>query len=488
MARSTETKPVEAVELGSLIIPERLETWVWVLGYTAMLSSLSILKDGLFLSTGFDLGLYRQAMWLIWHVGPGAVSTFTNYPVLAHSGAFVLVLLAPLYHWAGPGFLLALQSFCLGLGYWFIRKIGADLGMSRGGAHRLGLVYLLFPTVLGANLFDFHPECLAVVVVFAVIRWGIQNRPLWAWAGALAGFLVTDTVGLVWLGLGVGLLVSGRSRRAGLGLIGLALAGTWLDIGLVIPALSGGGIPQWAADFGPFGASPAAGLAYLGHHPDVLLKWVHQTRAWEYLALLAAPLAWWPLRARAIPWWWLAGLPVLAMELWSSSPASTSPFDPSSLILVPVLFLGAARAASAASPRATFQRFWWPLPLAVLLVFAYVQNKTVLHRMPSNSSALLAAVDSVPAQVPVATQNSLAPHLAQRRSIWLFDNWAGRRIPAGTYLVVDTQSAAPLPPSAQQLLANPHVVQKISAKGGVEVLKTTTAWVAPTSPEGGKTP
>jgi hypothetical protein len=417
--------------LGSLLLPERLGIWSWALGYAAILCSLSVLRYHLWISTGFDLGLYEQGLWLILHRGLRTATTYTGQPILARGASWLLIPLAPVYAVGGAGFLLALQSLALGLGYVPLRRIGSALGVADRTAHLVGVAYLLYPVVLGANLFDFHPVVLAVPALLAGLAASLQARPGRALAWWGLALLARDTVSLPLLMLGVVQGLRGE-RRTAVEAIVLALLAAFVDGGLLLPWLLHAPRPL-----------PLSGLRLgLGVPAGLRVEtWLRTLRAWEYLVWLAGPLAGFAMLARrqVLHLWWLPALAVVAVNLGENTAATTSPFNQLSLLVVPFAFaalLGALRLRILAG-RGQRALALGPV-LLFLAVFAWHQVRTDWKAIPASADKLVAAAATVPASAPVVAQNFALPRLSDRRAVWLPQLALRRGVPRGTYVLLDT--------------------------------------------------
>lgn len=466
-------EPVES-SIGSLLVPERLGAWAWTLGYTAALASLSTLRYYLWLAHGYDLGLYEQGLWLLSHGGVHAVSSYTGEPILARSASYVLLLLAPAYAVLGLPFLFLLQSFALGSGYLFIRSIARSVGLADVYAHRVGVVYLIFPTILGANLFDFHPVTLAVPLLFGLI-WAVFAGRWLSYALFLFGALITDDrTCVVAIGVAV-VLLARRQWAAGLATLCVSALAASLDLRTVIPALASGTVPQWQAYYANLGSTPAHGILTLAAHPADLVDWLRRQRAWEYLIWMLAPLA--AIAAssgrRLVNAWWLPALLILEANLLSPVAATTSPFDQLSVLAVPFLFAavlwalrdrGPGGPEREGAPALRGVRVWLVLPLGLLLVFAWEQHRTTWLAPPAHPAALTAAVAKVPNTVPVLAQDFVIPHLANRRHQLQIESVGGRSIAANTYVVLDATAAS----SATGKAALDRVVALVGGRGNAD--------------------
>ena len=415
--------------VGSLLVPERLQIWVWVLAYTAIMSTVSVFRYHLWLANGWDLGLYQQGLWLIWHRGLLAPSTYTGLPILARGGSLVLILFAPLYAVGGVGLLLVAQAFCLGLGYLFVRRIAEFLGVSSSTAHLLGLMYLTFPTVVGLNLADFHPDILALPVLFGIIWTGLRDRWIWAAILGVVAALVRDTVTLPTLVLGA-VLIFERHNWSGLAVAAAGVLAYVLDTQFLLPAL---------AHSGPIQLIP--GLAIAGV-PSLLAHIATQLRTYEYLGVLLLPVA----AVVALGWrkalnpWWIPAILVVGFNLLVGTGAATDPFDQFSVAAVPFLIMGAVVAASSLPGRLPKVRRQavMAIPMILLVVVLYHEKHVAFPPAPPNLAQIELAATMIPAGAPVATQNFIAPHLADRPVEVLPSSTYHPVLPAGTYVLFDT--------------------------------------------------
>ncbi len=425
--------------MGSLLRPNRLSEWSWTLGYTAILSTLTVLRYHVWLATDGDMGFNMQALWLLSHRGLLAVSTYTGHPVLADAASYILVLLAPFYSVGGVGFLLLLQAFALGLGYVLIRRIAEHLGVESRWAHLVGVVYLIYPTVLGANLFDFHPDVLAVPLLFAAVLAALEERWFWYAAALILALSVKDTVPIVVIGLGVTLLV----RRRWLAGVATVLAGAsvlGLDVLVVIPHLLHGTMTQWLSYYGGLGATPSAFLAHVLRDPLVLAAWVKSVRNWEYIVWILGPVAVLLAsgRHRVLGAFWIPALLLLEANLLSSSGVTTDPFNEFSLLAVPFIFVVVLESLSHVQMGgAKLRGAALALPVLLLLVFVWHVHAPDWSDRPGNSQALTAASALIPQDAPVVAPNVLAAYFADRAQIYMPSAVVGRTLRKGTYVVFD---------------------------------------------------
>ncbi|MFB0562643.1 MAG: DUF2079 domain-containing protein [Candidatus Lokiarchaeia archaeon] len=136
--------------------------------YTVVFSYFTVVKHFAFETFAGDLGIFEQGLWSTLKYG----LILYNTPELgSHFGIHfdpILYLLLPIYSvYPSPLTLLVLQTFFLSLGavpiFWLARD---ELKSNKAGLV-FAILYLLYPSVQGVNWYDFHPECLAPVLLIA---------------------------------------------------------------------------------------------------------------------------------------------------------------------------------------------------------------------------------------------------------------------------------------------------------------------------------
>jgi len=427
--------------LGSLLVPERLSIWAWVLGYTAILTSLSVLRSQLWLSTGFDLGLYEQGLWQILHQGLRMATSYTGQPILAQGASWILIPIAPLYAIGGTGLLLAIQSFALGLGYLFLRRIGDAMGVPDRTSHLAGVIYLLYPSLIGANLFDFHPITLAVPLLFGVV-WAALTRRAAAFTILVSlCFTIQSSVIIPLLAVGLVLLILRRPFWA-LAMCALATLSIWVDIHGLLPLLANAHISVWSAVV----PTPVPLDATL----RTLAGSIAHLRTWEYLAWIIGPVGLVVLtgRIQVNMSWSIPVIAVIVANLLSTSPAASSPFSDTTLLALPFLFTSVLSAHAGDAPLTGRRRAACLIvPVVALAVFLWHDWRVSWPVLPPNTDALLAATALIPSRAPVVAQNFASPALSNRPIIWLPKTAVARTLPDGTYILTDTRFSTRLSPS-----------------------------------------
>ncbi len=171
--------------------------------YIGLFSWLSVTRHQAFATSAYDLGNANQAIWNTVH---GCPLCFTNWrgvelhlatdSRLAMHVEPIYFLIAPLYAlWQQPETLLILQTIILALGAWPVFWLARQhLGGIAGVA--FAAVYLLFPGLEAANLWEFHAVALAAPLLLLTFYCGQAHRWRLFWLCALLAMATKEEVPL----------------------------------------------------------------------------------------------------------------------------------------------------------------------------------------------------------------------------------------------------------------------------------------------------
>jgi uncharacterized membrane protein len=433
-----------------------------IVAYAFGLSYLSLFRHQALLTGIYDLGYYAQLTWEVSQLQIPHSSVWHD-AIWGNHATFILAVAAPFLRlYPDPATLLVLQSIVLALGAVPAYHLGRRVWTQPSAGVVTAGVYLLYPPLQFANLFDFHADIFATPILLAAFAALFAGRIGWAlvWAGLL--MLVKEDMTLV--SLTFGLYVAAVHRRlSGLGLAATAAATFALLIWFVIPSWIQSPYFSVFNRWGHLGNTPWELLASPVLRPAVFLGTILQPERLGYLVLLLVPLVGLPLLAPEI----LAiGLPPLVSNLLSSSEMQYTIRGQYTATLTPILIASAVVGSRRAG--VWIERLSWH-PRAVLAAMAAtsVIASVTFSPLPWSQDpfarkqfwdanprpAVAAIIARIPSDASVSAANHVGAHVALRNAIYLF--------PAGVdkadFVIVDVSGfdyvgASPDPEAFRPLL------------------------------------
>lgn len=316
-------------------------------GHAALYSTLCAHKYRHYLYTDFDFAIFAQATDQL--LRGSLFDSIRGMPWLGDHSSLILFLVAPFYALLRhPVALLVVQSVALALGAlpaaWLARRESGSAAAAVGFA----ALYLLYPAVGYANLFEFHPETLATPLLLLAFHDLRARRPGRMTLAAGLALLAREDVALVVLGMAFYALatVGGRRRRDAVVLAVMAVASLLVTFAVLRPLL-GIGQAEYGRMYGTWGATPGAALAKLAREPLHALASLFGTPGdtldtrlkREYFVHLMAPLSFLPLLAPGAA---LIASPVVLEHLLSSRLAQHTIVFQYTALVAPFLVASAA--------------------------------------------------------------------------------------------------------------------------------------------------
>ncbi len=380
--------------------------------------ALSVQRHRRMESTGYDLGLFEQAVRNYAHLrAPVADFKSPGYNLLGDHFHPVLVTIAPLYRlYPGPVTLLIVQAGLLAVSAVPVTRLAAESHGPRAGAC-IGLAYGLSWGIQQAVVFDFHEVAFAVPVVARVTELLVRRQ---AWAAARWALLlplVKEDMALIVVAVGAHLYRTG-DRKAGAVVTGVAVAAAALTVLVIIPA------------FNPDHSYNYFGVAQNGpENPFTRLFTPVGMKGNTLFALFAATL-FLALRSPLA----LLTLPTLLARFWASNPFLWGTHFHYSAVLMPIVFIAAldgldrlrrpgtgtlGRRIATAAPLAVLAAGTVPValgaqPLGRLLRPSYAH-------VPPDVAEARRILAVIPDGADVAAANRLAPQLTARCRVLRLD-------------------------------------------------------------------
>jgi uncharacterized membrane protein len=421
--------------------------WIWAALLFALYSTVSVRRHLLIRTTGYDLGIFEQAV--------RAYSRFEAPVVPLRGDGFNLLgdhfhpavaVLAPLYRlWPSPLALLVAQAALIALAAvpltgWALQALG------RRAAHAVAAGYGLSWGIASAVAFDFHEVALAVpLVAFAVVALGRGRwRAAVAWAAPLV--LVKEDLGLTVAALGLYICWKGP-RRLGAVTAVAGLAASAAEIGLLLPAVNPAGGYAHGANLGPGaheGLLTTLALAPLDAlRPDIKALTLVLVFAPSALLALRSPLS-------------LLAVPTLGWRMLSENAFHWGTSFHYSAVLMPVVSAGLIDSlrrwrASDHPPAARHVRASLATVVAVTAVMlpsfplAQVAQRATWRTTP-HIEAARELLGRIPDGATVAASNALVPQLTSRCDVVLFPTF-----PVDSRLYEYDRAELP-PPTAEWIL------------------------------------
>jgi len=380
--------------------------WVIILG-TAY-SVLSILRHSHFDSGAFDLGIYDQAIWLYSRFEV-PYSTIKERLILGDHLTLTMPLLSILYYvWDDVKILLIFQAFWLAFSSIAIYLIAVHRKLDQLTSLIIAFTYSIFYGIQFAVFFDFHP----VIIAAGLLPWLAyfiekKSKKLILLITILI-ILTQENMGIAIACLGIIYLFRKEFRKYGIGFIILGLLGSLIAL-------------KVTAHFSPIGYeySPVINSTNLFtgffDKPEKLTVWLYSLTSFMFLPLLSPGSI--IAAALDLSQYFITGQALARM--WS-------PFTHHRIILATIFAIGTIDAlvflknkkikikyvAIALFIFAVIQQYYYHFPLNKLSKPIYFKSS----KWMSDNSKMFSQLSE---DVPIATHQSLVPHLSHRKEIYL---------------------------------------------------------------------
>ena len=393
--------------------------------FSLILYLCSSTRHALFESNAFELGIYDQVAYLI-SQGQTPFSSFLEIHHMGNHAAWVMYPVALLYkiypevHW-----LLLVQAVSLALGALPTWSLARQAGLNNSIAWAIACMYLLYPLVFNVNLFDFHPEVIALPALLAAILAARLNKTVWFCAAIVLVLSCKAVLSLTVAAMGFWLFFFEKKRNCGL--IALFLGAGWFLVATqaVIPYFNQGREHAGIGRYGYLGHSVLEIAVNLILKPNLILWRLFSFDTFEYLALLVLPLIWWisPRHLTSL----ISAVPMLAMNILSDIPAQRDLIHQYSIPIQPFLLVAVISSLADRNQqgKTIFDRL--PIPnylLPRVIVIWSLIGFLALAKYGYFWTIYLDSLDTLPAtreavalvntKGSVLTTSHIAPHLTHR--------------------------------------------------------------------------
>lgn len=394
----------------------------WMIGASALiLFACSSLRHALFQSGAFDLGIYDQVVYLI-SQGQPPISSFLGFHHLGNHAAWAVYPISLLYkiypdvHW-----LLAVQAVALALGALPTWHLARGAGQTEQQAVAMAAVYLLYPLVFNVNLFEFHPEVMALPVFLGAALAARKSRTGWFCLSIIFILGCKAVLSLTVAAMGIWLLVFEKRRLCGA--FALIAGSSWFLIAsqVIIPFFSS----SEAAAVGRYsylGNSVLEIVSNLVLKPGLIFGRVISLDTLEYLGLLVLPVIWGISPQHLTPL--VSAIPTLVLNILSDKHAQRDLIHQYSLPVLPFVLLSVISSLAVGrgwlrSKRAII--LWSLLAFLALAKYGYFWERYL--KSLDTWQATQEAIAQIQTQSGgVLTTHRIAPHLTHRRLIKFVDD------------------------------------------------------------------
>ncbi len=385
-----------------------------------ILFGCSSLRHVLFQSNALDLGFFDQAIYLI-SQGQTPIISFWGYPVLGDHAAWILYILALLYKiYPSVYWLFAVQAVALSLGVLPTWHLAVRAGLKQSQATAMAVVYLLYPLVFNINLFDFHPEAIALPLILAAILAARLNKIWWFCLAIILILGCKEVLSLTVAAMGLWLIVF--EKRRVYGAIALFAGVAWFSIAtqVIIPY------------FRPKGVEAVGRYTYLGNslpeiiknlllQPGLAIGKIFTIANLAYICLLLLPIIWGLSPQHLAPL--VGAIPTLVMNIVTEYQPQKDLVHQYSLPALPFLLLAVISTLANGGGWLRNRRgiiLWSLVTFIALAKFGYFGSKYL--ETLDTWQATREAVAQIQTKGAVLVPTHVAPHLTHRTIVKLTTN------------------------------------------------------------------
>jgi uncharacterized membrane protein len=410
-----ESKNTEKEAIAFLPITSQPKTLMGVSAFALILFICSASRHILFQSTAFDLGIFDQAIYLI-SQETAPISSLMGFHILGDHGAFIFYVLAFFYKiYPSVYWLFAVQGSVLALGGVFTWYIAIVRGLKPDIAIALAVTYLLYPLVFNVNLFDFHPEVIALPALLGAILAAQLGQIGWFCGAILIVLACKEVLSLTVVAMGVWLLTCEKKRWCGAIAIFAGISWFLISTQVIIPFFSGEEVAA-VGRYSYLGDSIGKIAQNLLLNPGVVLGKILSVANLGYLVLLFIPVAWGLSLSSLKPL--IGAIPCIALNILADYQAQKDLIHQYSLPALPFLLLAIMSSLSANKAWLQNKRaiiLWSIVTFLLLAKFTYFGGRYLEYA--DTWQATNRAISQIQTQSGVMTTAEIAPHLSHRQLI-----------------------------------------------------------------------
>lgn len=374
----------------------------------------SSIRHILFNSHGFDLGIFDNGIYLI-SQGKTPYVYFRELHILGDHAAWILYFIAPLYYlFPSVYWLFFLQSLASAIAVFPLWHLSKLYNLTDSKAKTICLIYLLYPLIFNINLFDFHPEVIALPLFFTALVAVKLNKLIYFIFSILFILGCKAVLALNITMMGIWLIIFERKKNYGF--IAIISGVTWFIIAtqLIIPSFSGeeaAAVSRYA-----FLGNSVTEIAFnLILKPQIILSHLFTLANAEYLLLLFLPVI--PVLAWQEMYNLIPAIPTIFLNLITEYQPQKDLVHQYSLPVIPFLILTVI--ASLANHKtllhqSTKIRIWSLILFLALAKYVHFFPNGLYLKNLHTWKASNEAIKLIETKKSVFTAPQFAPHLTHR--------------------------------------------------------------------------
>lgn len=376
----------------------------------------SSLRHILFQSSTFDLAIFDQGVYLI-SQDQKPVSSIIGFHILGDHAAWILYPLALLYKlYPSVYWLFIVQAVALALPALPIWYLAIQAGLKASQAIAITVTYLLYPLVFNANLFDFHPEVIAVPLFLCAVLAARSAKIGWFCASIILILGCKAVLSLTIAAMGIWLIIFEKRRLCGVIALSAGVAWFFTATQLIIPQFSGAEAAA-VERYSYLGDSVLEIAKNLVLQPGIILGTVFSWDNLGYLILVLVPVIWGISPQNLSPL--VPIIPCLALNILADYQLQKDLIHQYSLPLLPFLILAVITTLSTGKGWLQNRRgiiLWSLISFLSLAKFTHFGGRYL--ESIDNWQATNQAIAQVQTKGSVYTTAQIVPHLSHREFIY----------------------------------------------------------------------
>ena len=394
------------------------ETWksastVWIVGFFVLSGSWwtasSFLRYAA-LKSGFAMVIFTQA---IWNTTQGAwfySSIKGGICLLGDHFAPLLFLFALPYRiWPEPGVLLGIQAFAAASCVFPLARIVRKSGQSASWVILFCLAFILYLPVRNAVRCDFHPEVVAMPLLFWAFAFLDEKRSILASIFLALALMAKENMAIVAFAFGIyACIKKEKNLRFGVFWMLMSLLYFYAVVHFFIPKLSGSPYAYFDAMF--------AKWLQTGWRP--FEQHIFQPSTFEYIARIYGPLA---FTSALAPASFILTLPTLAQNILSNQMKTRSIYQYYTATLTPFVFISSVMALAKFRSYRRYAAYMIFLPSVFMSKASenFLMQRQWITIAP-HASMVGKTLAGIPSTVSLCTDKFYASHAANRKKLYIY--------------------------------------------------------------------